>query len=415
MSAGQRLLKPSAPRPDVRARKTRNPAVEIFLWSRAAIWAAAVFAFLVFEPNRHPEAARWDDPAVTRDLGYVTDVWARWDSVWFLRIAEHGYADLERTAAAFYPLYPASVGLLGRVFFGHYVLAGIVISLAASLTAFVLLHDLAESKLGAEGARRAVLYLAVFPMTLFLQAVYSEALFLLLTVAAFVLAERRRFAPAGLIAGLALLTRPVAFALLPALAIIAWRSPDRRRALANLAVAPLLFCAYPVYLWIDRGEPFAFADAQDVWTRHVSYAGPLGGIWEGLRAGWAGVRQLVSGSHTTTYWPAVDGTDPMRVAAVNLEGLAFLALFVALTIVAWRRFGAPYGLFAALSLAIPLSVPSERWPLLSLPRFGLVVFPLFLALAAVGGRPRAHVAIVSISSIMLGVAIVQWSLWQWVA
>ena len=128
--------------------------MEIFLWSRAAIWAAALFAFLVFEPNRHPEAARWDDPAVTRDLGYVTDVWARWDSVWFLRIAEHGYASLEGTAAAFYPLYPASVGLLGRVFFGHYVLAGIAISLAASLAAFVLLHDLAETKLGADGARR---------------------------------------------------------------------------------------------------------------------------------------------------------------------------------------------------------------------------------------------------------------------
>jgi hypothetical protein len=389
--------------------------VEIFLWSRAAIWAAAVFAFLVFEPNRHPEAARWDDPAVTRDLGFVTDVWARWDSVWFLRIAEHGYGSLEGTAAAFYPLYPAAVGIVGRAFLGHYVLAGIVVSLAASLAAFVLLHDLAETKLGAEGARRTVLYLAVFPMTLFLQAVYSEALFLLLTVAAFLLAERRRFAPAGVIAGLALLTRPVGLALLPALALIAWRSPDRRRALMNLAVAPLLFCAYPLYLWIDRGDPFAFAHAQDIWTRHVSYAGPLGGIWDGLRAGWAGVRQLVSGSHTTTYWPAVDGTDPMRVAAVNLEGLAFLVLFAALTVVAWRRFGAPYGLFATLSLAIPLSVPSERWPLLSLPRFGLVVFPLFLALAALGGRPRVHVAIVSVSSIMLGVAIVQWSLWQWVA
>ena len=389
--------------------------MEIFLWSRAAIWAAAVFAFLVFEPNRHPEAARWDDPAVTRDLGFVTDVWARWDSVWFLRIAEHGYGSLEGTAAAFYPLYPAAVGIVGRAFLGHYVLAGIVVSLAASLAAFVLLHDLAETKLGAEGARRTVLYLAVFPMTLFLQAVYSEALFLLLTVAAFLLAERRRFAPAGVIAGLALLTRPVGLALLPALALIAWRSPDRRRALTNLAVAPLLFCAYPLYLWIDRGDPFAFAHAQDIWTRHVSYAGPLGGIWDGLRAGWAGVRQLVSGSHTTTYWPAVDGTDPMRVAAVNLEGLAFLVLFAALTVVAWRRFGAPYGLFAALSLAIPLSVPSERWPLLSLPRFGLLVFPLFLALAALGGRPRVHVAIVSVSSIMLGVAIVQWSLWQWVA
>jgi hypothetical protein len=389
--------------------------LEIFLWSRAAIWAAALFAFLVFEPNRHPEAERWDDPSVTRELGYVTDVWARWDSVWFLRIAEDGYGALEGTAAAFYPLYPAAVGLVGRILLGHYVLAGIAISLAASLAAFLLLHDLAEAKLGADGARRTVLYLAVFPMTLFLQAVYSEALFLLLTVAAFVLAERGRFLPSGIAAGLALLTRPVGFALLPALALFAWRSKDRPRSFASLAVAPLLFCAYPLYLWVERGDPFAFARAQDVWTRHVSYAGPLGGLWDGLRAGWAGVRQLVSGSHTTTYWPAVEGTDPLRVAAVNLEGLAFLALFIALAVVAWRRFGAPYGLYAVLSLAIPLSVPSERWPLLSLPRFGLVVFPFFLALAVLGGRPRVHVAIVSVSSILLGVAVAQWALWQWVA
>jgi Mannosyltransferase (PIG-V) len=415
VSAGQRLLQPKAARSDLVPRPTRNPALEIFLWSRAAIWAAALFALLVFEPNRHPEADRWDDPSVTRDLGFAADVWARWDSVWFLRIAEHGYGALEGTAAAFYPLYPAVVGLVGRAFFGHYVLAGIAVSLAASLAAFLLFHDLAETKLGAEGARRAVLYLALFPMTLFLQAVYSEALFLLLTVAAFVLAERGRFLPAAVVTGLAMLTRPVGIALLPALLVFALRAEDRRRSLASLVVAPLLFCAYPLYLWAERGDFFAFARAQDVWTRHVSYAGPLGGIWDGLRAGWAGVRQLFAGSGGTVYWPAADGTDPLRAAAVNLEGLAFLALFVALTVVAWRRFGAPYGLYAALSLAIPLSVPSERWPLLSLPRFGLVVFPLFLALGALGGRPRLHVAIVSVSSIMLGVAIVQWSLWQWVA
>jgi Mannosyltransferase (PIG-V) len=415
VSAGQRLLRPRAARRDLHVRKTLSPAVEIFLWSRAAIWAAALFAWLVFEPNRHPEAARWDDPSVTRDLGWMTDVWARWDSVWFLRIAEHGYGELEGAAAAFYPLYPGAVGLLGRAFFGHYLLAGIVISLAATLAAFVLFHDLAETKLGAEGARRAVLYLALFPMALFLQAVYSEALFLLLSVAAFVLAERRRFLPAGLVTGLALLTRPVGVALLPAIALLAWRSPQRTDALARLAVAPLLFAAYPLVLWWQRDDPWAFARAQDIWSRHVSYAGPLGGIWDGLRAGWAGIRQLVSGSHTTTYWPAVDGTDPMRVAAVNLEALAFLVLFVALTVIAWRRFGAPYGLFAALSLAIPLSVPSERWPLLSLPRFGLTIFPLFLALATLGGRPRLHTAIVAVSSILLGVAVVQWSLWQWVS
>jgi len=237
----------------------------------------------------------------------------------------------------------------------------------------------------------------------------------LLTLAAFALAERRRFLAAGAVTGLALLTRPVGLALLPALGLLAWRERDRVRALSSLAVAPLLFAAYPLYLWRAEGDPWAFLHAQKIWSRHLSPAGPLGGIWDGLRAGWAGVEQLASGSHTHVYWTAVRDTDPIRAATLNLENLAFLVLFVALTVVAWRRFGAPYGLFAALSLAIPLSVPSERWPLLSLPRFGLTVFPFFLALAALGGRPRVHTAIVAVSALLLGVAVVQWSLWQWVA
>jgi hypothetical protein len=93
-----------------------------------------------------------------------------------------------------------------------------------------------------------------------------------------------------------------------------------------------------------------------------------------------------------------------------------LAIFIPLTVVAWRRFGTQYGLFAALSLAIPLSYPSSRWPLLSLPRFGLVIFPFFLALAALtAGRPRLHTLVAGTSALFLGIAIVQWSLWQWVA
>jgi hypothetical protein len=84
-------------------------------------------------------------------------------------------------------------------------------------------------------------------------------------------------------------------------------------------------------------------------------------------------------------------------------------------VVAWRRFGAPYGVFALLSLAIPLSLPAEELPLLSMSRFGLVVFPLVLALAALTARQRLHDAVVTVSSLLLGVAVVQWALWQWVA
>jgi Mannosyltransferase (PIG-V) len=383
------------------------PALDIYLWSRLAIWAGAIFALFFFEPNRNPNADRWDTSRL-HDLGYATDVWARWDSDFFLRIAQNGYDD---ASAAFHPLYPAAVAGLGRVFAGHYILAGLVVSLLAGAASFVLLYQLAERRLGADGGRRSVLYLALFPMALFFQAVYSESLFLFFVLAAFVLAERNSFAAAGLVTGLAILTRAAGLALLPALAILAWRNRDRVRALGGLALAIPVAAIYPLVLWQQLDDPFAFTDAQDRWHRHFSRAGPFGGLWDGLVAGWHGLEQFVVGHGTH-----VAGVSARHAAAENLQAAVFLLLFLALTVVAWRRFGAPYGLYAAVSLAIPLSYPSSRWPLLSLPRFGLVIFPFFLALAALtNGRPRAHAAVVGCSATFLGIAVAQWALWQWVA
>ena len=163
----------------------------VFVWSRVAVWLVALFTLLVFEPNRSvsPVAAGSLNPKLTHDLGYVTDVWAHWDSVWFLQIAHNGYGVYPQ-ASAFYPLYPLLIALFGKILFGHYVLAGIFVSLAATFVSFVLLHRLARRLLGDEGAQRAVVYLAIYPMALFLQAVYSEALLLALILGAFYLADR---------------------------------------------------------------------------------------------------------------------------------------------------------------------------------------------------------------------------------
>jgi hypothetical protein len=414
VGAVQRLRQRRTPAAAPESRPAGSPALEIFAWSRLAIWAALVFAYLWFEPKPAPLAVLWDSEWV-HDVGWLVDVWARWDSAWFLRIAEEGYgSDPDRTPA-FFPLYPVLVAGLGRVFGGHFVLAGVAISMAATAGAFVLLFRLAEERLGADGARRAVLYLAVFPASLFLGAVYSESLFLLLALASFLLAQRGRWLAAGGVAGLALLTRAFGLALLPALALLAWRSPERRRALAGLALAPTALALYPLTLWQQVGDPWAFADAQDTWNRRLTWLGPLQGVWDGARAAWAGVRQIVAGPDARIYWPIRDA-EPMHAAIVNLSAFLFLLAFAFLTVAAWRRFGAPYGLFAALGLLLLLSLPSERWPLLSLPRFGLVLFPLFLALAALGGgRPRLHSAVVAVSAIFLGVAVVQWVTWQWVA
>ena len=380
--------------------------LDIYLWSRAAIWIAAIFAFFFFEPNRHPNADRWDT-ARLHDLGYFTDIWARWDSDFFLRIAQNGYDD---ASAAFHPLYPALIAVLGRAFFGHYVLAGLVISLLCCLGSFVLLHGLAEQHLGsAEGATRSVLYLAVFPMTLFLQAVYSESLFLLLVLAAFALAERNRFAGAGLVAGLAILTRAAWLALLrrsrcwPGATATAFGLSPGLSALPMAAI-------YPLVLWQQVGDPFAFRDAQDRWHRHLSWAGPFAG--SGTVSSPGGVAWNSSSSDTartfrmrTPCTPRPRTSRPWRTSFSSSRSPL------------WPGVGSvrPTG-SSPSSLAIPLSYPSSRWPLLSLPRFGLVIFPLFLALASLTAtRPRLHNAVVACGALFLGIAVVQWALWQWVA
>jgi 4-amino-4-deoxy-L-arabinose transferase-like glycosyltransferase len=92
-------------------------------------------------------------------------------------------------------------------------------------------------------------------MSLFLQAVYSESLYLLLCVGAFLLAERQRWLSAGIVTGLAMLTRLAGFALLVPILLLAWRSPQRRRALLKLLVAPALACLYPLWLQLQIHAP----------------------------------------------------------------------------------------------------------------------------------------------------------------
>jgi hypothetical protein len=361
------------------------PALRLFLWSRLGIWALAIATALLAAGALNPERGRWDRPRL-HELGTAVDVWARWDSDWFLRIAEDGYSWPSSTPA-FFPLYPFAVGGLGRLLGGHFLLAGVLVSLAAAAAAFVLLYRLALQRLPEADARRSVVYLAVFPTSLFLGAVYSEALFLALALGCFLLAERGRLGWAGLLAGLALLTRAQGVALVPAVALFALAEPRRGRALAMAVGTPLaIFAAYPVLLAAWLGKPLAFVEAQQgVWERRASLAGPLGGLAQAVAEG----------------------------AVVEL---AFAAVMLPLAVVAWRTLGAPYGLYALGVLLLPMALPSDRLGgLYSFPRLALLAFPCLLALAMLGRDRRVHAVVVTVSAAALAVFVVRWALWYWVA
>ena len=319
-------------------------------------------------------------------------------------------------AAALFPLYPALVHGLAWVT-GSILVAGILISLASAAVAAAVLAELARPVLGARGARDTVLFLALYPVSFVFCAVYSEGIFLALGAGAFLAAQRGRALLAGVLGGLATGTRLIGLALLPALAILlAQNSDDRgrggRRALA-LRLLPLLLLPAAVGLYafhLDRelGDAWAFSSAQTSWNRNLSPLGPLGGLIDSVQAAGRGARVLAS----LPYEPGHEH----RVALWNVTHLALLAAVAWLTWVAWRRLGAAHGAYAVATLAIVLSAPVEGFPLVSLPRFVLGDFPLFLALASLtAGRPRARDALLWGFAALGAVAAIGFSRGIWIA
>ncbi len=387
-------------------------AASIALAAKAGIWLAvvAMTAFL----SSFVRPADEDVPALTHEGGRFFSIWAHWDSVHFLAIAREGYENSFLNAPpAFYPLYPALIGAVGRVLGSQFVVAGALISLITGVLAAVAVLRIGRLRLDVETARYGVLLLVFCPMAFFFQAVYSESLFLLLAATAFLLAEHRRFAWAGLAAGACLLTRPVGIAVVVGILVLAFAAPHRGRSLASTVPGMAVAAAFPIWLALETGSPFSFLHAESAWGRQLAPAGPLTGLYDGARAGWASVLQLTVGTSEHPYWTSVE---PGRTAVLNLINLGSALLFLALSVVAWKRVGAAYGAYSLIGVLIPLSFTSTTtvYPLLSMPRFGIVLFPLFLAAATVVPRP-ARALVLGTSALFLGVMSVGWALWIFVA
>jgi hypothetical protein len=384
-----------------------------FLWTRVLVLVVALVAVALFGVDERNEFL-FDSPALTHPvLDSLLSPLARWDSVWYLGIAQSGY---DGASTAFFPLYP----LLVRAFAvsgspGALLVSAYFVSLASLLGALVLMQRLAALELGSSStARSAVLMLAVFPGALWFGAPYSESLFLLLSVGAFYAARTGRWWVAGSLAGLASGTRSAGLVLIVPLLVLWWQSRPRRLLdLGWIALAPLGLAAYSLYLALAEGDGFAYLHLQDVWFR--SFAGPFGGVVDGAVAAWDGLRQVVSGSRTHVYFTEAGG-DPIDVGWHNMELFGFLVLGLVALVGVLRRLPLAYGAYVVAALALPLSFPVGPQPLMSLPRFLAVLFPLFMWLALVcRDRPLRRGVVVAVSVLGLCVFAARYATWHWVA
>jgi Mannosyltransferase (PIG-V) len=343
------------------------------VWIRVAFWVGTA-ATILWAPRAGdasvPDRA-WDP---FTDLIFGT--FDQWDARWFLEIARHGY---DVTSAAFFPLYPALLSLLGSS-----LVWGTLLSLVAAGLGAWLVSEIARPKVGAAGAHDTVLILALFPTAFVFTALYSDGLFLMLSAGSFLAAERGRPWLAGIAGALAVGTRAMGLALLPALVYLLW--PRKRRdgwRLVPLLLLPAAMGLYAFYLDRELGDAWAFTDAQAAgWDREFATLGPLGGIWTAIQAGGHGAFDLLRDLPRTDLGGA-GYPQPLQVSFWNAVHLLLLVPAVWLSFVAWRRLGPALGLYALTTLVVILSAPSEGFPLISLPRFLLTDFPVLIALAAV--------------------------------
>ncbi|HYH57729.1 MAG TPA: mannosyltransferase family protein [Thermoleophilaceae bacterium] len=395
----------------------RREATAAFAASRALVYAIALFAALWLAADDSPNAAKFDDPELTHPFGGLGDTLfsplARWDATWYLEIARDGYEGGADTA--FFPLYPLLVRtlVLPHPSEGALLVSAYVVSLACFLGALWLLARLVRLELGRPVAAATVWLVALYPASLYFGAPYSESLFLLVSVGAFYAARTDRWALAGALAAAATATRSAGIVLLVPLVLMWLESrPRRPSGAAWIALAPAGLGAYALYLAIAHGDALAFADAQEAWYRE--FAGPFVGVWDGAVAAWDGVRQLASGSRETVYFEPAGG-DPFQVAAINVLLFAFLVAGVVAVVGAFRRLPRAYGAYALAALALPLSYPVAPQPLMSLPRFMAVLFPLFVWLALVAEARGRTLHVASAFALGLGMFTTLFASWEWIA
>jgi hypothetical protein len=386
------------------AREAWAFVLAVFAASRLLFLGAGAFA-AAYLPLALPVGDVLEPP------GFL-DYWAHWDGAWYSEIATEGYGERAPTSTAFFPLYP-SLMRLGVALGGGPALWGVLISLTATLLALFFLYRIAESLYDSHAARAATLALAFFPTAFFLNAVYTEALFLALTAGCVWAARvRRDLLLAGFLGSLAAATRNLGVLLLIPL-LFEWLRNRREfglKGLAGLALVPAGLLMYAAFLERYFGEPFVFARQQaEHWGREL--ANPFTTIARAWQTAREGARYVLDPELlflSTSPVPTLD--------ASNTLNFAFLILFLVLLGIGFAVLPPGLSLYTSLVVLLGVLTPAPAFPLMSLPRFVLGAFPVFLVLGYLLSRNRVALVLWLLLSAGAGVALTAlFTTWRWVA
>ncbi|MCA1625916.1 MAG: hypothetical protein LC768_06465 [Acidobacteria bacterium] len=295
------------------------------------------------------------------------EIWHRWDAVNYLKIAQTGYTAVgeDRFLIVFFPFYPALVALLGIVIRDNLISAFFITGIA-SVALGLAFRELVRLDYSEKTAQLAVLFLFIFPTSYFLHIPYTESLFLALTIGSFLAARKRIWLVAGVLGALACLTRINGLILIPALAFEIWEEYRETRRFnwkwLLLVLIPVGFGAYLALNYFVTGNPTMFLIHQrEHWFRYFRVP------WEGI---WETYRTIIYNS---------------KVADAHMHGvqeMLFVLIGLFSTIFGWRYLRNSYRVWMVANWLLFVSSSF----VLSVPRYTLTLFPLFILMALTGRR-----------------------------
>jgi Mannosyltransferase (PIG-V) len=355
------------------------------------LWLLVVNLFALVAANRfnlkRDTAYAWMHPlSIVQEHSWnPISLHARWDSLYYLDIARHGYyvtPGHPHPNVVFFPLYPLLISIVAMITGGNVALAGWVVSTLALAGAVVVFRQFLRAFHPTIDPDAPIFYLLIFPTAFFLNAVYTEALFLLLSLSTFYFALQGRFARAGIVGLLAALTRVTGVLLfVPA----AWELLRRRGRWAIGSGSFLALCLIPLGTALFFGYHYwLFGD---------------GLLFFKVESAFGRAFRLNRGHFLLSSHPSV----------VNLLlDVAFLGFGTVMAYAAFRRGWTSYGLYMAVTLVVAVSTGS----LMSIGRYMLVLFPMYIVLAAIRSEHVARAYVLG-SLLLLALNLSLFVNWYW--
>jgi hypothetical protein len=282
--------------------------------------------------------------------------WTRyWDSGHYINIALNGY---NYPSQNFFPLWPGLVRLISLT--GIPIpMSGYILSLFIGQLNFILFYRLALYNLNQFEAKKALLIFCLYPGTMFLIPIYSENLFLAMTLLSFIYIEQGKILPAGIVGGLASATRLTGITLTIAFAFL--NKPLTKKTLVILLSLSGFLC-YSAYLYSTTGDAFYFVVAQKYFCSSFKNCSltfpPLTLISDLLK-------------ESTIRSPSI-----LNETLINCSITLFFSILLAKV---YTQLKLPYFVFTLATILIPLSTGST----VSMTRYLLIAFPIFFVIPKV--------------------------------